>query len=253
LFREITKKKDFWYRKLYYAKHTRIQAAINITTGIDLKTPEQGNKKDADCLVHPDELNNGITNDLNAYDLADYVYKPCALSKQTRVIYHNFIRFTTSKLKRVYINFWGFHDPASFASNSYAAVLINDFTRKFWVKFLKTKDQYFDKFKTWLAHVKIDSGLKLRHFKLDEGEEFVSQVIIDFLINKNITLEYSEPYTPEYNPVFEKTWRTLRTAKNAILLESALPNRFWAETINTANYIRNRFPTYGKEITPEKT
>jgi len=104
-----------------------------------------------------------------------------------------------------------------------------------------------------LAYVKVNSGLKLRHLKLDEGGEFVSQVIIDFLINKNITLEYLKPYTPEHNPVSEKTWRTLRTAKNVILLESALPNRFWAEAINTANYIRNRFPTYGKEITPEKT
>jgi len=91
---------------------------------------------------------------------------------------------------------------------------------------LKTKDQYFDKFKIWLAHVEVNSGLKLRHLKLDGRGEFVSQVIIDFLINKNITLEYSEPYIPKYNPVFEKTWRTLRTAKNVILLESALPNRF---------------------------
>jgi len=56
-----------------------------------------------------------------------------------------------------------------------------------------------------LAHVKVNSGLKLRHLKLDEGGEFVSQVIIDFLINKGITLEYLKPYTPEHNPVSEKT------------------------------------------------
>jgi len=117
---------------------------------------------------------------------------------------------------------------------------------------LKTKNQYFDKFKTWLAYVKVDSGLKLRHLKLDGGGKFVNQVIIDFLANKNIILEYLKPYTSEHNPVSEKTWRTLRTAKNVMLLESALPNRFWAEAINTANYIRNRFPTHGKEITPEK-
>jgi len=57
----------------------------------------------------------------------------------------------------------------------------------------------------WLAYVKVNSGLKLRYFKLDEGKEFVSQVIIDFLINKNIILEYLKPYIPEYNPVSEKT------------------------------------------------
>jgi len=53
--------------------------------------------------------------------------------------------------------------------------------------------------------VKIDSGLKLRHLKLDGRKEFVNQVIIDFLVNKNITLEYLKPYTPEYNPVSERT------------------------------------------------
>jgi len=53
--------------------------------------------------------------------------------------------------------------------------------------------------------VEVDSGLKLRHLKLDGGGEFVSQIIIDFLINKSITLEYSEPYIPEHNPVSEKT------------------------------------------------
>jgi len=56
-----------------------------------------------------------------------------------------------------------------------------------------------------LAYVEVDSGLKLRHLKLDGKKEFVSQIIIDFLINKNITLEYLKPYTPKYNPVSEKT------------------------------------------------
>jgi len=53
--------------------------------------------------------------------------------------------------------------------------------------------------------VKVNSGLKLRHLKFDGGGKFVNQIIIDFLTNKSITLEYSKPYTPEHNPVSEKT------------------------------------------------
>jgi len=100
--------------------------------------------------------------------------------------------------------------------------------------------------------VEVYLGLNLRHLKLDGGGEFISQVMIDYCTNKGICLEYSVPYISEHNPVSERAWRTLRTAKDAMLLDSKLPNRFWAEAMDTANYVRNRLPTHGRDITPEE-
>ena len=40
--------------------------------------------------------------------------------------------------------------------------------------------------------------------------------------------------------------------KDFMLLDTKLPNRFWAEVINTANYLRNRLSTYARTVTLEE-
>lgn len=45
------------------------------------------------------------------------------------------------------------------------------------------------------------------------------------------------------------------TMKDSLLIDSGLPNNFWAEAMETSNYIRNRLPTksmnHGKLIPEE--
>ncbi|EZA50979.1 Copia protein [Ooceraea biroi] len=48
------------------------------------------------------------------------------------------------------------------------------------------------------------------------------------------------PHTPEQNGVAERKNRTLVETARCLLAQSGLPAHFWAEAINTANYIRNR-------------
>ena len=40
--------------------------------------------------------------------------------------------------------------------------------------------------------------------------------------------------------------------KDFMLLDAKLPNRFWAEVMNTMNYLRNWLPTYARTVTPEE-
>lgn len=43
--------------------------------------------------------------------------------------------------------------------------------------------------------------------------------------------------------------------KNSLLIDSGLPNRFWTEVIEIANYLQNRLPTKNKahnKMIPEK-
>ena len=40
--------------------------------------------------------------------------------------------------------------------------------------------------------------------------------------------------------------------KDSMLLDAKLPNRFWAEAMDTANYLRNRLPTHARTVTPEE-
>lgn len=59
----------------------------------------------------------------------------------------------------------------------------------------------------------------------------------------------------EENGLAERGWRTLVTMKDALLIDSELSIDFWAETMETANYLRNRLPTKTRghgEVIPEE-
>lgn len=55
------------------------------------------------------------------------------------------------------------------------------------------------------------------------------------------------PHNPEQNGIAERKNRSLLDTACCLLLQSGLPSRFWAEAVNTANYIRNRCPTKSLE------
>lgn len=58
----------------------------------------------------------------------------------------------------------------------------------------------------------------------------------------------------EENGMAERGWRTVVTMKDSLLVDSGLPLEFWAEAMDTANYIRNRLPTKSQigELVPEE-
>ncbi|KAA6414260.1 MAG: hypothetical protein FRX48_02623 [Lasallia pustulata] len=68
-----------------------------------------------------------------------------------------------------------------------------------------------------------------------------------------ITIKYSTPHTPEHNSVSERTWRTLCTMKDSLLLDAKLPNVFWAEAMLTANELKNLLPASKRDKVPNHT
>ena len=57
------------------------------------------------------------------------------------------------------------------------------------------------------------------------------------------------------NGLAEREWRTIVTMKDSMLINSGLLNGFWAEAMETANYLQNRFPIRSKnhgEMIPEE-
>ncbi len=47
----------------------------------------------------------------------------------------------------------------------------------------------------------------------------------------------------EENGLAERRWRIIVTMKDSLLLDSGLPLNFWAEAMDTANYLQNRLST----------
>ena len=51
------------------------------------------------------------------------------------------------------------------------------------------------------------------------------------------------PHTPEQNGAAERLNHMLIEGVHTMLADSKLPHRFWAETLSTYTYLRNRSPT----------
>lgn len=85
-------------------------------------------------------------------------------------------------------------------------------------------------------------NLKVRCILSDNGTEYVFKEFDDFLKEKGIKRKLTVPYTPQQNCVIERHNRTLMKMARW-LIQSKLPETFWAEAVNAAAYIRNRCPT----------
>ena len=89
--------------------------------------------------------------------------------------------------------------------------------------------------------VEKSSGEKIKTLRSDNGGEYTSKVFEDYLNKYGIRHECTK--TPEQNGVAErKNWMFMETVR-AMLSDSKLPKKFWAETLSTASYVRNQSPT----------
>lgn len=132
--------------------------------------------------------------------------------------------------------------PRVHLRKKYVALLLDEFTRKSWILLLRSKDEFFDVFKLWLPRAKT-CGYKLDCLRSDDGGEFISAALQSFCQERGIKIGYAAPYMHDENGIAKRCWRALAQMKDSLLIDSGLPTRFWAEAMDTANYLRNRLPT----------
>ncbi|GJR55505.1 uncharacterized mitochondrial protein-like protein [Tanacetum coccineum] len=80
-----------------------------------------------------------------------------------------------------------------------------------------------------------------------QQKEYKEKAVIDTWLfpwnmtrNRGIKREFSVARTPQQNGVTERKNRTLIEAARTMLVDSKLPNTFWAEAVNTDCYVLNR-------------
>ncbi|GKF71238.1 putative ribonuclease H-like domain-containing protein, partial [Tanacetum coccineum] len=65
-------------------------------------------------------------------------------------------------------------------------------------------------------------------------------MLLNSVGSKGIKREYSNARTPQQNGVAKRKNKTLIEAARTMLVDSFLPNTFWAEAVSTACYVLNR-------------
>ena len=131
----------------------------------------------------------------------------------------------------------------SIGGNKYYVTFIDDFSRCCAVSFLKSKSEVPDKFKEYEARVVNDCGKGIWTLRSDNGGEYLSKEFRSYLKSKGIHHELTVPHSPEQNGVAERMNRTLMETARSMMAHADLPEKYWAEAVETAAYIRNRTPT----------
>lgn len=112
--------------------------------------------------------------------------------------------------------------PITLASNNqrrYFLCFIDDYSRKAWVYFLLEKSEAFYHFKCFKTLVEIESGLPVKSFRTDRGEEFTSSEFNEFCELNGIKRQLTTAYTPQQNGVAERKNRTMMNLVRSMLLK----------------------------------
>jgi len=84
----------------------------------------------------------------------------------------------------------------SISEKKYELVLVDDYSRWTWVKFLRTKDEAFDVFSIFCTQVQNEKELKILKVRSDHGGEFENEPFKNFCEKLGIIHEFSYPRTP---------------------------------------------------------
>lgn len=125
----------------------------------------------------------------------------------------------------------------------YFVTFIDDFSRKTWVYFLKTKDEVFNIFKSFKVLVENETDRKIKCLRSDNGTEYVNRAFQNFLQASGIRHQTTVPRCSSQNGVAERANRTIMEKARCMLQDAGLDKKFWAEAVNAAVYLKNRSPT----------
>ncbi|XP_019185052.1 PREDICTED: uncharacterized protein LOC109180022 [Ipomoea nil] len=104
----------------------------------------------------------------------------------------------------------------------------------------KDKSETLEAFKTLALKLQKERNEPIIRIRSDHGREFDNNLFDTFCNQTGITHEYSAPKTPQQNGVVEQKNRTIQEMGRVLLNAKGLPQKFWAEAVNTACHIINR-------------
>jgi transposase InsO family protein len=171
----------------------------------------------------------------------DKLCGPCQLGKQARNSFQSKnIVSTFRPLQLLHMDLFGPTRTCSFGGAYYCLVVVDDFSRFTWVRFLAHKFEAFNAFSKLCRRIQNEKGLTISNIRTDHGRELENEKYEDFCDKLGIGHNFSAPRTPQQNGVVERKNRTLEEMSRTMLCENNLPKYFWAEAVSTSCYILNR-------------
>jgi transposase InsO family protein len=128
------------------------------------------------------------------------------------------------RLEIVHTDLCGPMSVESLHGHNYVLLFMDDFTRKVFPYFLKTKDEVKSKFLIFKALVENETGLKIKVLWSDNGTEYVNKDLENYLLSEGLHHQTTIPHTPEQNGVAEQTNRSV-IEKTRCMLHALIAGR----------------------------
>nr|GFA91928.1 retrovirus-related Pol polyprotein from transposon TNT 1-94 [Tanacetum cinerariifolium] len=136
------------------------------------------------------------------------------------------------KLYLLHMDLCGLMRVESVNGKKYILVIVDDYSRFTWVKFLRSKDETLDFIIKFLKMIQVRLKVPVCCICTDNGTEFVNHTLRDYYEEVGIS--------HETNGVVETRNRTLIEVARTMLIYAQAPLFLWAEAVATACFTQNR-------------
>ncbi|GKE09397.1 retrovirus-related pol polyprotein from transposon TNT 1-94 [Tanacetum coccineum] len=145
----------------------------------------------------------------------DHLCLACALGKSKKSSHQP--KAEDANQEKLYLLHMDLRGPIrveSINGQKYILVIVDDYSRFTWVKFLRLKDEAPDAIIKCIKNIQVCLNATVRNVRTDNGTEFVNQILREFYENVSISHQTSVARTPQQNDVVER--------QNWTLVEAAL-------------------------------
>ena len=140
----------------------------------------------------------------------------------------------------IYIDLGGPIKPTTNRGYRYYITFLDYKTKYLEVELLKTRADLVQPIKEFITRLEVQDNKRLKLIQADN--ELNTKELIELSKEKGFIFRFTPPFNPEAKGGVERINRTLFDKIRALLFESQLPKRLWAEALLSAVYLYNRTP-----------
>lgn len=154
-----------------------------------------------------------------------FLVKHGHLSKATRLSFNSSLSRASKCFELVHSNVWG-PTSESFDGYKYFVIFVDDFSQVTWLYLLKSKNEVMEVFKDFHNLVKNHFSSQIQTLRSDNGTEYMSHIMKQYLSTHSIMHQTSCVGTPQQNGVAERKNCDLLEKTRALMLQMNVPKKF---------------------------
>nr|GEW86223.1 retrovirus-related Pol polyprotein from transposon TNT 1-94 [Tanacetum cinerariifolium] len=171
----------------------------------------------------------------------DHLCSACSMGKSKKKSHKPKSEDTNQeKLYLLHMDLCGPMRVESINRKKYILVIVDDYSRFTWVKFLRSKDEAPDFIIKFLKTIQVRLKVSVHRIQTDKEIEFVNQTLREYYEEVGISHETSVARSPQQNGVVERRNRTLIEAAHTMLIYAQASLFLWAEAVATTCYTQNQ-------------